>query len=155
MNKLRPRRRSSVGSGDASATSLGRSFRDLEPGNNLVKRHYPCWNSLVPHWIQLKRRWPASALAALMAILLLLLGVLAANDQIHARLHADSPASHGSCSVCALAKGQVDVPTVLRSISVLPVSLVWTIPVLESTAPQTIDFSVASSRGPPDSISSL
>lgn len=134
---------------------MGRGFRAIIRAIILSNGITPAGIPLVPHLIQPKQRWPASALAALLAILLLLLGVLAVNDQIHARLHADSPASHGSCSVCALAKGQVDVSTVLRSISVLPVSLVWTIPVLESTAPQAIDFSVASSRGPPDSVSSL
>jgi hypothetical protein len=90
-----------------------------------------------------------------MAFLLLLLGVLVANEQFHARMHADASASHGSCAVCALAKGQLDAPGIFQSVTVSTLSPVWTVPALESAPLPAADFSVASSRGPPASVSSL
>lgn len=90
-----------------------------------------------------------------MAFLLLLLGVVAANEQAHAQLHADEPVSHGSCSVCALASGQVDTPASFQPVVVSALSPVWTVPALESAPVSPVEFSVASSRGPPVFISSL
>jgi hypothetical protein len=90
-----------------------------------------------------------------MALLLLLLGLLASNERIHSQLHTDSPATHGSCAICAVAKGQLDAPTITQSFAVALLSFSWTIPVLGSARLQTVDLSVASSRGPPASFSSL
>jgi hypothetical protein len=90
-----------------------------------------------------------------MALLLLVLGLIASNEQIHARLHADSPVPHSSCSVCALAKGQLDAPVIAETFGVALQSLSWIIPSLESVTPSAPDFSVATSRGPPAHASSL
>ena len=90
-----------------------------------------------------------------MAALLLLLGLLASNETFHSRLH-DGPAdSHGACAICALAKGQLDVPVISLSFGVASLSQSWTVPSLESAPLPAVDFSVASSRGPPASVSSL
>jgi len=99
--------------------------------------------------------WCRPVLAGLMAGLLLLLGLLASNERIHARLHADSPVTHGSCSVCAIAKGQLDAPTISHSFVAAPLPFAWTLPSLESAPLPAADFSVASSRGPPASASFL
>jgi len=102
-----------------------------------------------------KAVWCRPVLAGLMAFLLLVLGLVASNEWIHAQLHADSPATHGACSVCALAKGQLDAPAISESFGVVLQSLSWIVPSLESVAPPAPDFSVASSRGPPAPASSL
>ena len=90
-----------------------------------------------------------------MVLLLLLLGLLASNERIHSQLHTDSPATHGSCSVCAVAKGQLDAPTTFPSFACALQPLAWTVPLLESDRLLAVDLSVASSRGPPTSASSL
>lgn len=99
--------------------------------------------------------WRRSALAGLMAFLLLLLGVLAASEQVHARLHAEETGAHATCSICALSKGQVDAPASFPPVVVSTLSPVWTVPALESALVSTVEFSVASSRGPPAFVSSL
>ena len=99
--------------------------------------------------------WCRPVLAGLMSCLLLVLGLVASNERIHAQLHADSPATHGACSVCALAKGQLDAPAISEPFGVALQSLSWIVPSLESVTPSVPDLSVASSRGPPAPTSSL
>ena len=99
--------------------------------------------------------WRRPLLAGLMISLLLALGLVASNEQIHSQLHSDSSATHGTCSVCALAKGQLDAPTISPSFVVAALAFSWIVPALESVAPPATDFSVASSRGPPAVVSSL
>jgi hypothetical protein len=110
---------------------------------------------VMPHLKQLRAGWRWPAMAGLMAFLLLLLGVLAAEEQIHSQLHADEPASHATCSICALAGGLVDAPASFQPVVVPVLSPAWTVPALESAPLPAADFSVASSRGPPVFISSL
>lgn len=109
----------------------------------------------MPRWSQLKAGWCRPVIAGLMAFLLLLLGVLAVEEQFHSQLHADEPASHATCAICALAGGQVDAPARFQSVVVPVLSPAWTVPALESAPLPAADFSVASSRGPPAFISSL
>jgi hypothetical protein len=109
----------------------------------------------MPHLKQLKAGWRRPAMAGLMAFLLLLLGVLAAEEQIHSQLHADEPASHATCPICALAAGQVDASASFQPVVVPVLSPAWTIPTLEFAPLHAADFSVAWSRGPPVFISSL
>jgi len=99
--------------------------------------------------------WRRPALAGLMAFLLLLLGVLAASEQVHARLHAEETGAHATCSICALSKGLVDAPASFQPEVASILSPVWTVPALESAFVSTVEFSSASSRGPPGFISSL
>lgn len=109
----------------------------------------------MPHLNQQRSGWLRPAFAGLMAFLLLLLGVWAANEQFHSRLHADEPVAHATCAICALATGQVDAPAGFQSAIVPILSPVWTGPVLESAPLLAVEFSVASSRGPPVFIASL
>lgn len=99
--------------------------------------------------------WRGPVLAGLMAGLLLLLALAAANQQFHARLHADDSVNHGLCAVCALAQGQVDSPPVYAGWTLTrPFQVRFTTPHV-APLPQEVDLSVASSRGPPASVSLL
>ncbi len=99
--------------------------------------------------------WCRPWVAGLMACLLLGLGLVASNERIHAQLHSDSPATHGACSVCALAKGQLDAPILSPTFIFVELRHSWTVSLFESVTPPTPEFSVASSRGPPALSSSL
>lgn len=93
-------------------------------------------------------------LAGLLAALMLLLTLASASSWLHDQLH--SGGSHGQtpCAVCALAKGQLDAPLVTVSEVFASLSVAWTLPAPQIIAPAAIDLSVASSRGPPASVSS-
>lgn len=93
--------------------------------------------------------------AGLMAALVLVLSVFAASEKLHLTTHQDTaPTGHGSCAVCSLNKGQVEVPVTVVSGVSTPLSGSWTLPLLVAAWPQPVDLSVASSRGPPVSVSS-
>ena len=102
-----------------------------------------------------KAVWCRPVFAGVMAALMLLLGLLASNETFHSRLHDGPPGTHGTCSVCALAKGQLDAPAISHSFVVAWLPISWTVPSLESAPLPAADFSVASSRGPPVVIASL
>lgn len=95
------------------------------------------------------------ALAGLMVGLLLLLGLAAANEQFHARLHANDSVKHGPCSVCALAQGQLDTPAIFPGWALAGPTLVRFISPHVEVRPLPVEFSVATSRGPPLSVSPL
>src|SRR5947209_6197765 len=97
-----------------------------------------------------------SVLASLMAALVVLLSLFAASENLHQELHSSSGGHyHGSCAVCRLVEGQVDVPVTSVTEILVPVSISWTVPHSENAEPHSPDFSVASSRGPPPIVSSL
>jgi hypothetical protein len=93
-------------------------------------------------------------LAGLLAGLLLLLTVGSAWRWLHHELHADADHAQTSCAVCALAQGQLDAPPVVVSEIFVSLSVAWTLPSVQAFVPAAIDLSVASSRGPPVSVSS-
>ena len=95
------------------------------------------------------------ALAGLMVLLVLFLGLLASNEGAHNKLHQRGTAHDATCAVCAVAKGLVDAPASAVQIASVSPSFAWTVPAFESVLLPTADFSVASSRGPPASFSSL
>jgi hypothetical protein len=96
------------------------------------------------------------AFAGLMAAFVLLLGLFASSEKLHLTLHQDSGAHHHlPCAVCSFAEGQLEIPAANVSEVVAAMSVSWTIPSLQIVLPLEIDFSVASSRGPPLSVSSL
>ncbi len=95
------------------------------------------------------------ALAGLMAGLVLLLALVASSECLHHQLHGSATDGPSPCAICSVVRGHMDAP-----ISVLPeaaVALVvaWTLPRIESAMPQPVDGSVASTRGPPASLSFL
>jgi hypothetical protein len=103
-----------------------------------------------------KVRWLKPAIAGLMAAMVLVLALFAASEDLHLKLHQDSPtAHHGPCAICSVAQGQFEAPAVNALAVVAPPSISWTLSAADFTLPQAADFSVASSRGPPAAVSSL
>lgn len=100
-------------------------------------------------------RWCQSILAALLAGLLLLLGLVAASEGFHAWLHSEGSAKHANCSACTLAKGQVDSAASFPCLVLSRQVVVWTASVDSGIRSQKVDLSSASSRGPPISVSLL
>ena len=101
------------------------------------------------------KRWVKPAFAGLMAAFVFVLALFASSEKLHLKLHEDSNAPHQSCAICTIAQGQVDfTPETLSQIAV-PLSVSWTLPGYQATFKKDADFSVASSRGPPASVSSL
>ena len=94
------------------------------------------------------------ALAGLLAALMFLMSLATVRDGLHLKFHADAAHDHGPCAVCNLAQGQLDAPVVAVSEVFASLSVAWTLPTVQVIAPTAIDLSVASSRGPPASVSS-
>jgi hypothetical protein len=109
----------------------------------------------VPLSLDNRRRWLKPALAGFMALMLLSLGLLASNDSAHLKLHHESSSHHATCAVCAVAKGFLDAPSPSVTLTARTLSFCWALPVFNSVFVPEMDFSAASSRGPPASTSSL
>jgi hypothetical protein len=108
------------------------------------------------HMAGKQSRWFRPTLAGLMAAIVLVLALLASHEKLHLALHQDPVAHHPvTCAVCSVAQGQLDVPTPVMSEVIAVLSVSWTLPPCETALPNDADFSVASSRGPPLSVSSL
>lgn len=85
----------------------------------------------------------------------LVITFLGASERLHNQFHADDAEHrHSSCAVCALIQGQVDVPAADVSEIVRTLSVAWTLPSDSNFVLVSSDLSVASSRGPPVSVSS-
>jgi hypothetical protein len=94
--------------------------------------------------------------AGLLAAFVFVLSVFASSEKLHLALHEDSAAPHqSSCAICTMAQGLVDFTPATSSQSAVPLSVSWTLPGYQATFKKDADFSVASSRGPPASVSSL
>lgn len=107
-------------------------------------------------WISRNARRVRPVVAGLMAAMVVLLVVFAAGERLHLALHQDAAtAGHGSCAVCSVSQGLVEVPAAVVSAVSASLSVSWTLPSFVAAPPQPVDFSVASSRGPPSSVSSL
>jgi hypothetical protein len=101
-------------------------------------------------------RWFRPMIAGLMSGMILLLSVFASSGALHLKLHPDSSApQHGTCAICSIAQGQVEIPVDATPDVFAPLSVSWTLPSLRSNPVTDVDLSVASSRGPPASVSSL
>ena len=91
-----------------------------------------------------------------MAAMVLVLALFAASQDLHLKLHQDaSPAHHGPCAICSVAQGQLEAPVIGAFAILATPSVSWTVAVADHALPKAVDFSVASSRGPPVLISSL
>jgi hypothetical protein len=101
-------------------------------------------------------RWFRPAMAGLMAVLVLVLTLFASSEKLHLAVHQDADTSHHlPCAVCSFAQGQLEMPVMVASEVAAPLSVSWTLPAFKTVAAPDADFSVASSRGPPVSVSSL
>ena len=105
-------------------------------------------------WSQWKLSSLKPALAGLLAALLFLLSLVASSGTLHFKLHSDSSHDHVPCAVCFFARGLLDAPDVVGPEVLVTLSVAWTLPSVHAFAPAAIDLSVASSRGPPVSVSS-
>ncbi|MGC3957924.1 MAG: hypothetical protein QM813_08275 [Verrucomicrobiota bacterium] len=125
-------------------------------GKSLVSRHWLCSESPRMHqWWPKKLSSLKPVMAGFMAVLFLGMTLIGAHDRLHLQLHADGPGhSHSPCAVCSIVKGQVDAPVAVVSEVFAFLSVAWTLPTVQAIAPAAIDLSVASSRGPPASVSS-
>jgi hypothetical protein len=108
------------------------------------------------HLLRRNIRWSRPAFAGLMAAIVLVLALFASSEKLHLTLHQDSGTPHHlPCAVCSFAQGQLETPVATVSDVFAALSVSWTIPSLQTALPPEIDFSVASSRGPPVSIASM
>lgn len=102
------------------------------------------------------RRGIKPVFAGLMAMLMLVMSLFASSERLHDKFHAgDGRAHQVPCALCTMAQGQLEVAAVAVPQVVAPQSVSWLLPLLQSTPHQDVDFSVASSRGPPAAASSL
>jgi len=101
-------------------------------------------------------RWFRPAIASLMSGIMVLLAVSAASGALHLKLHTDGSSSqHGTCAICSFAHGQVETLVAVTPEVFAPLSVSWTLSVLQSLPLANVDRSVAFCRGPPASGSSL
>ena len=101
-------------------------------------------------------QWFKPVLSGLMAGMIVLLSVVASSGALHLKLHQDSSApQHGTCAICSISQGHVETSVACSPEVFATLSVSWTLPSLRSTPVTDADFSVASSRGPPVSVSSL
>jgi len=101
-------------------------------------------------------RWFKPVIAGLMVGVVLLLAVFSSSEGLHLKLHQDSTApQHGPCAICSVVQGHLELPVADASGVFASSSVSWTLPASLDIASPDADFSVASSRGPPVSVSSL
>jgi len=106
-------------------------------------------------FISRSKRRIKPAFAGLMAALVFVLALFASSEKLHLKLHDSSAPHQSSCAVCTIAQGQVDFSLATPSPIAVPLSVSWTLPGYQATFKKGADFSVASSRGPPASVSSV
>ena len=94
-------------------------------------------------------------LAGLLAALFVAMTLIGASERLHAQLHANEDEHHHSpCAVCAIVKSQVAAPDIAVSEIFAPLSVVWTVALPPSPAPESVDLVTAPNRGPPVLVSS-
>jgi len=95
------------------------------------------------------------ALAGLLTGLVLWLALVASSDSLHHQFHGHAVDGHSPCAPCSVVRGHMDTPTPVNPAAAVSRSVVWTLPDLESALPSPVDGAVASTHGPPASVSSL
>lgn len=90
-------------------------------------------------------------LAGVIAGMLFLVGLLAANGAFHEQLHHSDKGASNSCVLCLFAKGQVDLPESLPAETGFIQSAFAAALVTESRAPAEFTYLASLSRGPPAS----
>ena len=94
-----------------------------------------------------------AAIAWLMALMVLSLGVLAGSATLHRSIHPDADAAQHQCAVTMFAHGQVDAATVDVAPVVPAVSIETTPSFVRSIFSPTIE-NLPAGRAPPVSVSS-
>jgi hypothetical protein len=90
------------------------------------------------------------ALAGLLAVLVLSLGLLAANESLHRLLHNDCAADASLCVVCLFAQGQVDSTDITPALVLGVFLLLCGVLAIRASAPWSVDFLLPPGRAPPD-----
>ena len=90
-----------------------------------------------------------SALAALLAFLLVVSGTLSVSHAFHQKLHGKNTAPGHSCLICSLSKGQVNAADVAPILAIFVSSLFFFVPLLRAARLPVSDRRLAPNRGPP------
>jgi hypothetical protein len=94
-------------------------------------------------------RLSGSALAALLALLLLAGAILSVSHALHQCLHNEGAANGHVCLVCSLAKGQVGAVPVAFVCGVCVSSCLWYFRLVRTLALPGFDYRLSPSRAPP------
>jgi len=95
-----------------------------------------------------------SALAGLLALLLLVAGAISVNHALHQSLHNDKAANSHFCLLCSFAKGQVSGAEVALISAVLSFFCFCGVRLANTSIVAAIDYRLSPSRAPPSFSSS-
>ena len=95
------------------------------------------------------------AIAGLMVVFVLLLGLFASSSVLHFAVHGNSSAGHEQCVLCTIAKGQIETGGHGQPQIFAPKQITLEHASIDVLAPDGFDYSVSLSRGPPASVVSL
>ena len=90
-----------------------------------------------------------SALASLLAALVLVSALFAANPSLHRYLHRDGSNSAHPCLVCAFVKGQVNTPDIGSAIALVPAPAAFIVNLVQTEPIVSPDRRLSPSRAPP------
>ena len=91
----------------------------------------------------------SSALAGLLAVLLIMASAFSVSHTLHQCLHSDGAANSHFCLVCSLAKGQVNAAVVVSLSVMLIVCCLWSFRLADTPRFQGFDYRISLSRAPP------
>jgi len=94
-------------------------------------------------------RWHLTALAGLLAVLLLAVGLLAASGPLHRSLHHERAAGANFCAVCLFAQGQVEPPNLGPVFISIVFFLLCGLPTASAGVPWSVDSLLPPGRAPP------
>ena len=94
-------------------------------------------------------RRPGSALAALLAVLLLVAAILSVSHALHQCLHSEGAVNGHVCLLCSFAKGHVSAMAVALVSGVLIVPCLWYFCLVNTLPLPGFDYRISPSRAPP------
>ncbi len=90
-----------------------------------------------------------SFVAGLLAVLLLAFGVLAASGSVHHSLHHDGDTDAGSCVICSLTQGHIDLPEAAPCLATAVFHPLCGLLPASAGVPCSLDFLLPPGRAPP------
>ena len=94
-----------------------------------------------------------SALAGLLAVLLLVAATLAASHALHQSFHAGRASASHLCLICSFTKGQVTTAEIAPALAVFVSIVIFSLPLVRVSKLPVTDRRLAHSRGPPSILS--
>jgi hypothetical protein len=94
-------------------------------------------------------RWSGSALAALLAGLLLVAAILSVNHALHQCLHYEGAVNGHVCLVCSFVKGQLSAAPVALFCGVCVFPCLWYFCLVNTLSLPGFDYRLSPSRAPP------